>query len=63
VGYARKIKELLDEAGWEFHRQGKGDHEIWKNKKTGEWVPIDTGCTNRHTANGTLKDAGLPKAF
>jgi hypothetical protein len=24
---------------------------------------VDNGCNKRHTANGILKDAGLPKAF
>jgi predicted RNA binding protein YcfA (HicA-like mRNA interferase family) len=46
-----------------FQRQGKGDHEIWRHPESGKTVPIDTGTTNRHLANGILKQAGLPKAF
>jgi hypothetical protein len=63
VGYARGIKRLLRGANWEFDRPGKGDHEIWKHKETGKHVSVDNGCTKRHSANGILKDAGLPKAF
>lgn len=59
----RRLKRLLRDAGWEFHRPGKGDHEIWRNPKTGETVSIDNRGTSRHTANDILKDAGLPKAF
>jgi predicted RNA binding protein YcfA (HicA-like mRNA interferase family) len=63
LGYSREIKRLLREAGYEFERQGKGDHEIWQHKDTDKRVTVDNGCKKRHTANGTLKDAGLPKAF
>jgi predicted RNA binding protein YcfA (HicA-like mRNA interferase family) len=53
---------LLKEAGCEFSRSGKGSHEIWKTPSGKKLiVPKNTG--QRHTANGILKDAGLPKAF
>lgn len=55
--YTRELKQLLTEAGCHFHRQGKGDHEIW-------YSPIvDSAIKSRHTANGVLKQAGLPKKF
>ena len=61
--YARKIRRLLKDAGWEFLRSGKGDHEIWHNPDTNEKVTLDAGVTSRHTANEVLKQAGLRKAF
>jgi predicted RNA binding protein YcfA (HicA-like mRNA interferase family) len=57
-----KLERLLTAAGCEFIRQGAGSHEIWRSPDGQKFtVPRDT--VNRHTANGILKDAGLPKAF
>jgi len=61
--YARQLRRLLGEAGYQFEREGKGDHEIWRNPETGRRVTLDVGTRSRHTANKILKDAGLPKAF
>jgi len=63
VGYGRELERLLKEAGCYLSRQGKGDHEIWFSPITGRSFVFDRGVQVRHTANGTLKDAGLPKAF
>jgi predicted RNA binding protein YcfA (HicA-like mRNA interferase family) len=63
AGYYADIIRFLKAAGYELLRQGKGDHEIWHHPKTGVIITVDVGVTNRHTANGTLKQAGLPKAF
>ena len=60
---ARAVRQLLAAAGWELLRAGKGDHDIWWNPKTKVRVIVDDGMTNRHTANGVLKQAGLPKKF
>ena len=57
------MRRLLREAGCVFVRQGKGDHEIWYSPITSTTFPVDGRILSRHTANGTLKDAGLPKAF
>ncbi|HEV7229154.1 type II toxin-antitoxin system HicA family toxin [Brevundimonas sp.] len=57
------MKRLLTAAGCTFHRQGRGDHEIWFSPINGERFTVDGDIKSRHTANGTLKDAGLPKAF
>jgi predicted RNA binding protein YcfA (HicA-like mRNA interferase family) len=54
---------LLRAAGYEFEREGKGDHEIWRNLVTGKRVTLDVNCRKRHTANKILRDADLPKAF
>jgi len=62
-GYGRDLRKLLIAGGCRFVRQGKGDHEIWFSPITGRTFTVDSGVELRHTANGTLKDAGLPKAF
>ena len=62
-GYLKELKSLLLEAGCHFHRQGKGDHEIWYSPLTKRYFTVDSGVKSRHTANETLKQAGLPKAF
>ncbi len=62
-GYARDLKAMLLANGCTFVRFGKGDHEIWSSPITGRTFTVDGDIRSRHTANGTLKDAGLPKAF
>jgi predicted RNA binding protein YcfA (HicA-like mRNA interferase family) len=61
--YYRDVIRLLRDAGFEFKRQGRGDHEIWWNPKTGVRVTVDRKLASRFTANGILKEADLPKAF
>jgi len=58
-----RLKEILIEAGCFFVRQGRGDHEIWESPITGKRFPVDNAIKSRHTANGVLKQAGLPKSF
>tara|TARA_R110000751_G_scaffold118485_1_gene218932 strand:+ start:251 stop:445 length:195 start_codon:yes stop_codon:yes gene_type:complete len=62
-GYLRELKDLLLAAGCTFVRPGKGDHEIWYSPLTKRHFTLDHGVKSRHTANETLKQAGLPKAF
>jgi hypothetical protein len=63
AGYLRELKALLLAAGCYFVRQGRGDHEVWYSPITKQHIIIDAGTKSRHTANETLKQAGLPKAF
>ena len=63
AGYLRELKAALREAGCEFVRQGRGDHEVWFSPLTQRHFVIDAGTKSRHTANETLKQAGLPKKF
>jgi hypothetical protein len=63
AGYLRELKRLLAEAGCTFQREGRGDHEIWYSPITRRYFTVDKGMKSRHTANETLKQAGLPKAF
>jgi len=62
-GYTKELKQLLREAGCIYFRQGKGDHEIWYSPLTMIKFVVDTHIKSRHTANGVLKQAGLPKQF
>ena len=62
-GYGRQIERLLRDAGCILVRHGKGDHEIWYSPISKRHFVFDRGVRVRHTANGILQDAGLPKAF
>jgi len=57
------LKKYLREAGCSFERKGRGDHEIWYSPITGIRFVVDNKIKSRHTANGVLKQAGLPKKF
>jgi predicted RNA binding protein YcfA (HicA-like mRNA interferase family) len=61
--YYRDVVARLRAGGFEFKRQGRGDHEIWWNPATGVRVTVDHKLRSRVTANEILKEAGLPKAF
>jgi len=61
-GYGKAVREKLREAGYEFARQAKGDHEMWRSP-AGKQVAVPVKIMSRHTANAILKEAGLPKAF
>ena len=61
--YTRALKQHLREAGCQFERQGKGDHEIWYSPITNIRFVVDNHIKSRHTANAVLKQAGLPKKF
>jgi predicted RNA binding protein YcfA (HicA-like mRNA interferase family) len=59
----RELTKLLSNAGCTFVRQAKGSHEIWFSPITKRKFVIPKNTIMVHTANGILKDAGLPKAF
>lgn len=59
----RELRRLLRDAGCTFVRAGKGSHEIWHSPITSRRFPVPVGIVSRHTANGVLQQAGLPKAF
>jgi predicted RNA binding protein YcfA (HicA-like mRNA interferase family) len=61
--FAPAVRTILAQNGYMFARSGRGDHEIWSNRDTGKKVVVDGRIKSRHTANGILKQAGLPKAF
>jgi hypothetical protein len=61
--FAPDVKRILRENGCHFVRRGKGDHDVWHSPISGNNFPVDAKIKSRHTANGILKQAGLPKAF
>lgn len=61
--YTHQLKKILREAGCQFYRQGKGDHEIWESPITKVKFVVDNSIKSKHTANAVLKQAGLPKEF
>ncbi|MFN3841895.1 MAG: type II toxin-antitoxin system HicA family toxin [Rehaibacterium terrae] len=61
--YTDALKRLLRDAGCEFIRHGRGDHEIWRSPLTGLHFVVDGKIKSRHTANAVLRQAGLPKQF
>jgi hypothetical protein len=61
--YTPAIKKILLQNNCYFERQGGGDHEIWYSPTTNRHFPVDSKIKSRHTANGILKQAGLPKQF
>lgn len=63
MSYTREVKKRLRGAKCWMVRQGRGDHEVWESPINGERFTVDNDIKSKHTANGTLKDAGLPKAF
>lgn len=42
AGVYQELKAYAQELGWVFHRQGSGDHEIWRHPQTGRKLPIPT---------------------
>jgi hypothetical protein len=56
-----KVREHLLKAGCYFVRYGKGDHEIWHSPINNRRFTVPSKIVKRPTANGALKDAGLPK--
>ena len=63
VSYTPKLKEVLRAHGCYYERPGRGDHEIWYSPITQRYFPVDQKILSRHTANGVLKQAGIPKQF
>ena len=60
--FGKAVRAKLFEAGCVFLRRGKGDHDDWTTA-AGKRLVVPVQIKSRHTANGILKDAGLPKAF
>jgi HicA-like toxin of HicAB toxin-antitoxin system len=61
--FTPELKKILRDAGCEFVRHGRGDHEIWQSPINGHRFVVDNAIPSRHLANAVLKQAGLPKAF
>ena len=62
-GYTAALIRLLRQAGCQFVRHGRGDHDIWRSPITDMHFVVDGNIKSRHTANAVLRQAGLPKQF
>jgi len=62
-GYTRDLIKTLRQNNCHFVRAGKGDHQIWYSPMSDCNFTVDSDIKSRHTANKSLKDAGIPKAF
>lgn len=60
--FKKDVVHLPREAGCQYERPAKGSHEWWYSPITGRRF-VASECRSRHTANETLKQAGLSKAF
>ena len=63
TGYGRDLIKLFRKNKCKFIRYGKGDHQLWYSPITDRQVTVDYGTTDKHTANGTLKQAGIKHKF
>jgi predicted RNA binding protein YcfA (HicA-like mRNA interferase family) len=61
--FDRDLRRLLERAGCRPVRAGKGSHQIWHSPISRRSFAVPNAIVSRHTANGVLKDAGLPKHF
>lgn len=61
--FEKELIEILRGRGCTFVRAGKGDHQIWFSPISNCHFTVDSKIKSRHTANGVLKQAGLPKHF
>lgn len=60
--FGKAVRDQLMSVGCHFLRRGKGDHDIWITME-GKRIVVPVPIKSRHTANGILKDAGLPKVL
>ena len=63
AGFTAKLKKILKNNDCRLVRQGRGDHEIWYSPISEINFTVDGDIKSRHTANETLKQAGLDKVF
>ncbi len=59
----RKVARALPSADWYLHWQGKGSHEHWRHTdaRDGDQISVPSNVKKIHTAEGIMKNAGLPK--
>jgi predicted RNA binding protein YcfA (HicA-like mRNA interferase family) len=57
------VVRMLREHACYFKRTAKGDHELWYSPITARAFVVDHKILSRHTANGIMKQAGIPHKF
>jgi predicted RNA binding protein YcfA (HicA-like mRNA interferase family) len=60
-GFYKAVCDLIAKQGFRYLENAKGSHEKWQNTETGVTLVVPKNLKSRHTANGILKDAGVPK--
>ena len=63
ISFTPEVKRILLDAGCYMEKQGRGDHETWVSPISNRKFNVDNKIKSRHTANETLKQAGLNKHF
>lgn len=63
TSYTPDVIKILMMWGCHLVRTGKGDHKIWFSPITQRNFPVDDKILSRHTANGIMKQAGIPHRF
>ena len=61
--YEKKVRKILKANGWDFLRQGKGNHEMWANPLFSHKLTVDGKIKSRHSANGIMKSANIKHKF
>lgn len=61
AGFYRTLTEILIAHGCYLERPGRGDHEIWFSPINQRRFTVDRGTKSRHTANESLKQAGIDR--
>jgi predicted RNA binding protein YcfA (HicA-like mRNA interferase family) len=62
-GYYRQVCEQLTLHGWGFHRNAKGDHELWSHPDYRHKITVDGVIKSRALANAMMKQAGINHKF
>ena len=58
-GFYKEVTAILRKNGFEYVRQGKGSHEIWRNDVLGRQTTVSRSLMSRHLANKVLQQCGL----
>ena len=61
--FDRELEKILRSKDCVFIRRSKGSHDLWYSPISKRQFTFPTNIVIRHTANGVLKAAGLPKEF
>jgi len=61
--FDRELRRLLERRAVPLSGPARAVIEIWYSPITERRFPVPVGIVSRHTANGVLEQAGLPKAF
>jgi len=61
--YTKPLRDALNDNGWEFHRRGKGSHDVWIDPNNNNTVSVPIKIKSKQTANSILKRANIAQRF